>query len=273
LQVERSGRGRSNIAGARSKNAARELALTTRTLLEDLGIIDGSRLDEVAAKNESSSSTSNIVRKETGKTESPSITEEKSKEATEEPRPLVLDQFNTKSIGRRNRIRLGFKAAIAGELYGSTGTFFQAGGASSISWSPIELFFVRVLIGVMAGPFNQEKFQLLGWSLEPGFELGFSFHLGPLNMGPVVGVLATRNSVSIDYGNQEQEFSWWRVKATVGAALLWPLNEMFGLTLDAGLGWYLGNRETFAESEVDALVYSWPFAIWNTGLGVVFKLN
>ncbi len=261
LQVLIMGRGGEPITHSPKdhlSNPAAELALATRALLEEAGIATKTLTDDSGNNGESpdEKKENTAVR-----TTSPAASEENPTISEETPHTLP-------------RFAIGLRGDLVGEVYGAEGVFIQAGGGATFSWLPASWIFVRAVFAIRAGPFDQPGIKIHGWSMAPGLEQGFLFQSGPIHLGPKIGIHATRQDIVIGFEQEKGTFDWWRTRATLGIEALWPASPVLGLTLNAGAGVYLGERERFVESGgAGPISFSWPYVDWEVGLGIVFFLG
>ncbi len=252
--VGREGGGMDHVVQEDSSGAAAELALATRAILEELGITAAAR-DEKEAESDTNA-------KETTAPFKILETREVEEKIGTEPAAATSD-----------RLALGLRAEILGEVYGGEGTFVQVGGALTFSWMPARLLLLRLVLAGRFGPFDQTDVQIKGGAIEPGFELGIPIPAGPIRLGPNLGIHAAWNSVELNLGGETRDFSWWRGRAELGLEMIWDASERIGLTAAAGLGTYLGKREIFAETGGEEPLFSWPYIDWRFGIGAVFLFH
>lgn len=281
-----------HVASKRNAEVSSALALTTRALLEDLGITAPTPTEEPLEAAQPEIRDDNSVEPVPSNSASPTEGQGKiSKSDSGEPKssqndmspPAPDDVRSTRKpeketlsaaqSQRRAVLALGLSAELEGEVFGATGLFLQVGGRVFLSYAPWKLLFVRAAFRATSGPFDQPSIQVDSWSLEPGIELGVPFELGALSLGPFLGVYATTNRLEIDDGADVEKFHWWAAEATVGAELCWMMGRRFGLLLDAGFGVRLGPREVFQEGGLARTLLSWPYLSWLVSLGGVIIMK
>jgi hypothetical protein len=168
---------------------------------------------------------------------------------------------------------LPFLEAGAG-IYGHEGESVGFGGGIAVETLVGGLFFARLAVAALAGPFMQPRDGVVsGWSIEPRVRLGQSFEVtDQFRLGFVVGAAPAYSTVHVSLGSGDHQASdWWAFHGTVGADLRLSLGDRIAVVLEPSLGFW-AVRKSFYRISNGSVVLRTPFVDWAVSAGVLVSL-
>jgi hypothetical protein len=164
--------------------------------------------------------------------------------------------------------------AVGGGIYGHQGSSLGFGGGLAAESMIGELFFARLSVAALAGPFMKpHDGAVSGWSIEPGLVLGLSWKVsGQARLGIALGAAPVYSVAHLSLGSGDHRASdWWNFHGTVGADLRFSLGERIALVLSPSVGFW-AMRRTFYRLSDDSVVLRTPFVGWSVSAGVLILI-
>ncbi len=161
-----------------------------------------------------------------------------------------------------------------GGVYGHEGSSFRLGGGIAAESIVGELFFARLSVAVLAGPFMEPRDGVVsGWSIEPGLKLGLSWEVTDrIRIGFFVGAAPVYLAANMSLGTGDHQASnWWNFHGTAGADLRFSLGDRIAVVVDPSLGFW-AVRKSFYRVSDDSAVLRTPFIGWNISAGVLVSI-
>lgn len=159
-------------------------------------------------------------------------------------------------------------------VYGHAGSSFRFGGGLAAETIVGELFFARLAVAALAGPFMEPRDGAVsGWSIEPGLTLGLSFGVAErARLGFFVGAAPVYLATYMSLGEGDHQASeWWNFHGKVGADLRFSLAERVAVVVDPSLGFWT-MRKSFYRLSDDSVILRTPFIDWQIAAGVLISL-
>jgi hypothetical protein len=163
---------------------------------------------------------------------------------------------------------------ISGGVWGHEGPHIRAGGGISVEWPPGAALYGRASFVFAKGPDSQVSDGLVvGFGVAPGLSLGYRWRLGPIGVGPVLGVSVPFSSLTTVIGEgDDQTFTWWSFRATAGLELAVAMTDDLNLFVDGALG-FQAIRETFERRSGGGTVLTTPFVEWEMVIGLMIFIG
>ena len=161
-----------------------------------------------------------------------------------------------------------------GGVYGHDGASFRFGGGIAAESIVGGLFFARLSVAALAGPFMEPKDGVVsGWSIEPGLKLGLSWEVTDrIRIGFAVGAAPVYSATHMSLGTGDHLASdWWNFHGTAGADLRLSLGDRIAVVVDPSLGFW-AIRKSFYRVSDDSVVLRTPFIGWNISVGVLVSI-
>ena len=161
-----------------------------------------------------------------------------------------------------------------GGVHGHDGASFRFGGGIAAESIVGGLFFARLSVAALAGPFMEPKDGVVsGWSIEPGLKLGLSWEVANrVRIGFAVGAAPVYSETHMSLGTGDHLASdWWNFHGTVGADLRLYLGDRIAVVVDPSLGFW-AVRKSFYRVSDDSVVLRTPFVGWNISAGVLVSI-
>jgi hypothetical protein len=159
-------------------------------------------------------------------------------------------------------------------VYGQEGSSLRFGGGIAAEALVGELFFARLSVAALAGPFMEPHDGVVsGWSIEPGVKLGLSFEVTErIRLGFLVGAAPVYSATHMSLGAGDHQASdSWNFHGTAGADLRFSLGERIAVVVDAALGFW-AVRKSFYRLSDDSVVLRTPFVGWSISAGVLISV-
>ncbi len=154
-------------------------------------------------------------------------------------------------------------------LYGHKGpSLMLSGGIGAELW-PTENLFFRLCIEFSALPRERPADGIVtGWGFAPSFSAGYDWALTRILIGPVIGVAATYSLFDMYLGGGDnQTFTWWNFRGTVGLDARIVIAERFHILLSPGIGFF-PLRKNYTRLSNNDVILRTPFIDWNLIAGV-----
>jgi hypothetical protein len=161
-----------------------------------------------------------------------------------------------------------------GGIYGHDGASFRFGGGLGAEAIIGELFFARLSIGALAGPFMEPHDGVVsGWSIEPDLRLGFVWEIADRFLfGLAVGAAPVYSVVQMSLGEGDHQASdWWDFRGSIGAELRISLSDRVAVLVAPSLG-IRAIRKSFYRVSDDSVVLRTPRVDWSATAGVLIDV-
>jgi hypothetical protein len=193
--------------------------------------------------------------------------------AVEEAVEQVVDEARSLQLPSVGWGVLPFLEA-GGGIFGHEGSSFRAGGGIAVESIVGELFFARLSLAALAGPFMEPHDGVVsGWSLEPGLELGFVWGVTErLRVGLALGAAPAYLTAQLTLGTGDHQASnWWNFHGSVGLDLRIQVGDRVAVVVDPSLGFW-AVRKSFYRISDDSVVFRTPFVDWAVTAGVLIDV-
>jgi hypothetical protein len=191
-----------------------------------------------------------------------------------EPEPDDTGTDDWSDDGGTPTLGLAPFALIGGGLAGHEGPHIKAGGGVGLEWPPRAALYGRVWLAITEGPDEAVRDGVvLGIGIAPGMLLGYRWWLGPVGLGPLLGVSAPWSMATMVIGDSEKKtYNWWDFRAIAGIEVQIGFGDKLGLFFD----WMAGVhavRQSFERQSDDTTVFATPFVDWDVLVGLVAYLG
>jgi hypothetical protein len=165
-------------------------------------------------------------------------------------------------------------AVVNGGVAAYEGPSIQYGVALGVEWQPVDGLFTRLSFSGKAGPRDELGDGVVtGWGMELGLAAGYGWRLGPIALGPFLGLAGSRTALDVALGTGERRsYSWWGFRAALGLDLRVPLGRCAALVAEGAIGG-LPSRSTFVRTSDGSEFLSTPYVDWSASLGAVVLLD
>lgn len=197
------------------------------------------------------------------------------------PRHEAIDEVVEQVVDEARSLRLpsvGWGVlpflTTGGGIYGHEGSSFEFGGGLALESIIGELFFARLSVAALAGPFMEPPDGVVsGWSIEPELRLGFVWQIADrFVFGFSVGAAPVYTTVQMSLGEGDHQASnWWNFHGSVGVEARVPLNDRVALVVTPSLAIF-AVRKSFYRISDDSVVLRTPIIGWVVTAGVLIDL-
>ncbi len=161
-----------------------------------------------------------------------------------------------------------------GGVYGHVGASLQLDvGAALELWITAGLF---IRAGVVAEVGPQERIHdgiVMERGFEPGLGVGYSWKLGSVGLGPILGLHAPWSKLDATVGaGRPQSFSDWNFHATLGVDFRVAITDYLALFADAAMGMFARQEAGVRLSNGETVIAS-PIVDWNILVGAAILVN